>query len=209
MDLAKAERIEAGVDGVAAALFAGATAYAFYGWMSGAYREPQLGVFCSAVAGVAFLLCGRAMRSIPVEERFDLPAFDASSIEPIDELVLEHIDEFRILEPHPADELLLTDADRLQPMESAAADELLLTDSDRLHPTKRDTPDELVLEDILAELGPDSRVVRLFDPAAMPTPGQLNARIERHLGEESASTAPPDASQALYDALAELRRSLG
>jgi hypothetical protein len=51
--------------------------------------------------------------------------------------------------------------------------------------------------------------VRLFDAGEMPTPGQLNARIERHLGEESASTAPPDASQALYDALAELRRSLG
>ena len=31
----------------------------------------------------------------------------------------------------------------------------------------------------------------------MPTPAQLNARIERHLGEESAPTAPPDASQAL------------
>jgi hypothetical protein len=66
-----------------------------------------------------------------------------------------------------------------------------------------------VLDDILAELGPESRVVRLFDAGQMPTPGQLNARIERHLGEESASTAPPDASQALYDALAELRRSLG
>ena len=65
-----------------------------------------------------------------------------------------------------------------------------------------------MLDDILAELGPNSRVVRLFDPAAMPTPGQLNARIERHLGEGTSPTASPDASQALYDALAELRRSL-
>jgi hypothetical protein len=209
MDLAKAQRIEVSVDRIAAALFAGATAFAFYGSMSGLYGEPQLGLFSAAAAGVVFLLCGRALRSIPVEERFDLPAFDVPTIEPIEELVLEHIDEFRILEPQPANELLLTDADRLQPIESSDLGELLLTESDRLHPTKRDTPDELVLEDILAELGPDSRVVRLFDPAAMPTPGQLNARIERHLGEESASTAPPDASQALYDALAELRRSLG
>lgn len=69
-------------------------------------------------------------------------------------------------------------------------------------------PEPLVLDDILGELGPDSRVVRLFDPAAMPTPGQLNDRIERHLGRDVPPIAPPDASQALRDALAELRRSL-
>ena len=64
----------------------------------------------------------------------------------------------------------------------------------------------LVLDDILAEVEPDSRVVRLFDRAAMPTPGQLNARIERHLtGDPS---APHDASEALHEALEELRRSL-
>jgi hypothetical protein len=212
MDVVRAERIEAGVERIAAALFAGATAYAFYGCMSGVYGEPQLGVFSAGTAGVAFLLCARGLRSIPVEERFDLPAFDVpafdvSAFEPTDELVLEHIDEFRILGPQPADELLLTDADRLQRLETHDLGELLLTDSDRLHPVE--AADELVLEDILAELGPESRVVRLFDAAAMPTPAQLNARIERHLGEESAPTAPPDASQALYDALAELRRSLG
>jgi hypothetical protein len=209
MDGVKAERIEAGIDRIAAALFAGATAYAFYGWMSRVYGEPQLGVLAVAAAGVAFLLCARGLRSIPVEERFVVPAFDAPAIEPIDELVLEHIDEFRLLEPHATDELLLTNADRLQPLELHGPGELLLTDSDRLDPVERDAPDELVLEDILAELGPESRVVRLFDPAAMPTPGQLNARIERHLSEENGSAAPPDASQALYDALAELRRSLG
>jgi hypothetical protein len=205
----KAKRIEAGVDRTAAALFAGAAAYAVYGWMSRVYGEPQLGVLAAAAAGVAFLLCARGLRSIPVEDRFDLPAFDVPAVELIDELVLEHIDEFRILEPQRPDELFLTDADRLQPLEAHDLGELLLTDSDRIHPVEPDVPEELMLEDILAELGPESRVVRLFDPAAMPTPGQLNARIERHLGEESASSAPPDASQALYDALAELRRSLG
>jgi len=206
MDAAKAERIEAGVDQVAAALFAGATAYAFYAWMSGVYREPQLGVFSAGAAGVAFLLCAVALRSISVEERFDVPAFELPAMEPLDEVVPEHIDEFRIIEPQPAGELLLTDADRLQPRESRGPGELLLTNADRLYSLE---PDELVLEDILAELGPESRVVRLFDPAAMPTPGHLNARIEHHLRKESASSAPPDASQALYDALAELRRSLG
>ena len=64
----------------------------------------------------------------------------------------------------------------------------------------------LLLDDILAELGPDSRVVRLFDRAAMPSPGELKERIDRHLDAGTAFTG--DASQALHDALAELRRSL-
>lgn len=86
-----------------------------------------------------------------------------------------------------------------------ALDELVLTDADRI-----DTParDELVLDDVLAKLGPDSRVVRLFDPASIPTPGELQARIDRHLSAEGRSSLLPDASQALHDALAELRRSL-
>lgn len=50
--------------------------------------------------------------------------------------------------------------------------------------------DELVLDDILAALNPDSRVVRLFERDSMPKPHG------------------PDASQALHDALADLRRSL-
>jgi hypothetical protein len=90
-------------------------------------------------------------------------------------------------------------------IERRGPDELLLTDADRLNPADRDP---LVLDDVLAEIGPDSRVVRLFDPAAMPTPGQLKARIDRHLDDRGAAEASPDASQALYDALAELRRSL-
>ena len=51
-------------------------------------------------------------------------------------------------------------------------------------------PPELLLDDVLANAGEDSRVVRLFDPSAAP------------------QAAPPDASAALYDALAKLRRSL-
>jgi hypothetical protein len=66
----------------------------------------------------------------------------------------------------------------------------------------------LLLDDILAELGPDSRVVRLFDRAAMPTPGELKARIDRHLEFDGGSAQPANASEALHDALAELRRSL-
>lgn len=84
--------------------------------------------------------------------------------------------------------------------------ELLLTE---VHQPPADTADEpLVLDDILAELEPDSRVVRLFDPAAMPTLGQISARIDRHLAGDPAPAPDADASQALHDALAELRRSL-
>jgi hypothetical protein len=88
-------------------------------------------------------------------------------------------------------------------IEAVQAPELLLTD--RYEPAALSHKEEpLLLDDILQELGADSRVVRLFDPAAMPTPGQLNERIERRL----VGGAPEDASQALHDALAELRRSL-
>jgi len=84
--------------------------------------------------------------------------------------------------------------------------ELLLTDVHEQPPASAEEP--LVLDDILAELAPDSRVVRLFDPAAMPTPGQISARIDRHLSGDSSAAPSADASQALHDALAELRRSL-
>jgi len=66
----------------------------------------------------------------------------------------------------------------------------------------------LELEDVLAEIGPEARVVRLFDPKRMPTPGQMKSRIDDHLAQGSAADAPIDASQALSDALAELKRSL-
>lgn len=86
-------------------------------------------------------------------------------------------------------------------------DELVLTDADRVQPDAAN-PDELILDDILVELQPESRVVRLFDPAAMPTPGQLKARIDRHLGDAEPTAGLADASQALHEALDELRRSL-
>jgi len=42
----------------------------------------------------------------------------------------------------------------------------------------------------------------------MPTAGQLKDRIDRHLVNGTAPASPPDASAALHEALAELRRSL-
>ena len=77
-----------------------------------------------------------------------------------------------------------------RPFEAVALDELLLTDFVR---PAQASEDALVLDDMLAKPGLDSRVVQLFDPDAMPAPEQ---------------DVPADASQALHDALAELRRSL-
>ena len=71
--------------------------------------------------------------------------------------------------------------------------------------------DELVLDDVLAAVEPDSRVVQLFAAPSVPTAGELKLRIDRHLQEGRRAAlpiSPPDASQALYDALADLRRSL-
>lgn len=96
------------------------------------------------------------------------------------------------------------DVREMEPIES---DELLLTDR-YVEADGESASDPLLLDDVLGELAPDSRVVRLFDAAAMPTPGQLNDRIRQHL--ETGRTAGPsqDASQALHEALAELRRTL-
>jgi len=87
----------------------------------------------------------------------------------------------------------------------AQADELLLTDAERLREVD---PDELLLDDVLERPAPDSRVVRLFDRSAMPTPGELVTRIDRHLVGQALPNRRPDASQDLIEALAELRRSL-
>ncbi len=88
-------------------------------------------------------------------------------------------------------------------------EELVLTDSDRLHPEdSSEHVDELVLDDVLAKLEDLSRVVRLFDTSAVPSPGELKSRIDAHLGENGPPDAVPDASQALHEALSELRRTL-
>ena len=90
-----------------------------------------------------------------------------------------------------------------RPFEALSLDELVL--SDVMPPVNADV---LVLDDILAEIGPESRVVRLFDRDAMPTAGQFDDRGEQPLAGAGAGSAPTDASQGLLDALSELRRSL-
>lgn len=72
----------------------------------------------------------------------------------------------------------------------------------------------LLLDDPLVGAAEDSRVVQLFANPPPPTPGQLSERIDRHLATGAMPAVweherpAPDASDALYAALADLRRSL-
>ena len=131
-------------------------------------------------------------------------ASSLSSIEPILAAMIAFLPSFAILSqldrgeqcfPLPAFEPADTDVE---------ADELLLS-TEMIAPLANDDRDELILDDVLEQLRPDSRVVRLFDPRVMPTAGELHATIDRHL---RVSPSPPDASEALSEALAQLRRSL-
>ena len=65
-------------------------------------------------------------------------------------------------------------------------------------------PDALLLDDVLASIGPESRVVRMFAPDQMPTAGQLRARIDRHVGGGN----DDDAADAMHQALADIRKAL-
>ena len=182
------ERIEAAIDHLAAAALGCAMAYALMRLL-----DVQL-VLCALAAGLTYGAAARLLRSVePHRRQFDFPVFRIADLELADagELLL-------------TDRLELTNSSELLLTEQV---ELVLTDADRLSPRRDSSSGELVLDDILAELGPQSRVVRLFDPNAA-TPAHLNARIERHLRGSDADAATGDATEALHHALAELRRSL-
>ncbi len=208
MDAGLIEQIETGTERGASALFAAAVAYAAY-WLSTAAGLDQLLPYCAAgTATLAYLPCLVVLRAAADgSARFALPEFALPEFE-----FFEAPEELLLTEPlAPAEELLLT--------EQLGAGELLLTDSDRVDPiVAREDVAPLMLNDILAEIGPDARVVHLFDRKAMPvptlTPGQLQSRIADHLADAAPLVvplnplAPNDASHALSAALAELRRSL-
>jgi hypothetical protein len=100
----------------------------------------------------------------------------------------------------------------LRSIETAEPAELLLGEDDVYRPEASSpptTPDPLELDDVLAQIGPDSRIVRLFDPAKMPTPGELKSRIDSHLDAQSSDSRSAEAAQALHEALAQLRRNAG
>jgi hypothetical protein len=184
-------RIEKAVDRAAAAMFALACAYATHAWFA-AIAGPFLIAKTAAAAVFAYLVCTHALGSVqPRSRKLAVPMFDVREI-------ADEPDELLLTERYEPDELLLID--RYEP------DELLLTE--RYETPGESAEEPLVLDDILEQLSPDSRVVRLFDPAAMPTPAQLKSRIDRHLDGAAPEVQAPDASQALHEALAELRRAI-
>lgn len=158
----------------------GATATAFASAVAFAVGKlaPQPGTAVFAASIVAFGGCWAALRLVPGQRRLAIPDFGLAEF----------------------------DAEQA----GAELEELLLTDELIVHDAAaRDTSeDELLLDDVLGALGPDSRVVRLFAPGDLPTPGQLQSRIDRHLQARRAPQPIPDASEALSEALAQLRRSL-
>ena len=204
------ESVESGAERSASALFAAAVSYAAYELVATAGLQPQLALGAAGLGALAYFPCSRLLaiagRRTP---GFVLPHFPFPDFE-----FAEEPEELLLTERLAPEELLLTD--------QLAPEELLLTDADRVGPPagSGDQP-PLVLDDILAEIGPDARVVRLFDRKAMSapalTPGQLQSRIADHLADGAPLSAPSDRpaasnrsddSQALSAALAELRRSL-
>ena len=165
------------------------------------YRMPMLGAMAGVAAVAAYLVTVRTLGAVEPEARTaPLSVFDLRTLDGMEQ------DELLLIEHYASGELLLTESDRLPDNPFERAERLLLEHYKAAEEPEPEAGEEpLLLDDILAELGPDSRVVRLFDPEAMPTPGQLKSKIDRHLepGEDAA-----DAGQALHHALADLRRSI-
>lgn len=185
MHSASVIRIEKNVDRMASALFALACGYAANLWFEGELQGPVLGVATLAAAALAYLLSTRALGAVrPELPRLPVPIFDVREVEPMDS------GEF--LPPKGA--------------ELADPSELLLTE--RVEQDVATGKEPLLLDDILAELGSNSRVVRLFDPSAMSNARKAGSRIDRHFEDHASAAQTHDAAQALHDALAELRRSL-
>ena len=163
---------------VPAAIFNFAVAFAVATWM----RQSGLGEFAAAgsvIAGIgAFLVAWAALRRIGGAA---------------ERFPLPHFDST------PAGP---------EPIEHMAADCRRSFEQSGAPPEQQSGANELLLDDILESIGPDSRVVRLFDPKALPTAGELQARIDHHLRTALPAPTPPDATEELHEAIRELRRSL-
>ena len=210
------ERLETGAEQGASALFAAAIAYAAYGLLAMIGVQPQFALGAAGAGALAYLPSRRLLAVAGSQTRtFGLPDFAVRDLE-----FAEGPEELLLTDQLATEELLLT--------ERLVSDELLLTDADRIASAASSADQApLLLDEILAEIGPDARVVRLYDRKAMAapalTPGQLQSRIADHLTDGAPQTARfdtptssqrpipssrSDDSEALSAALAELRRSL-
>ena len=162
--------------------FAGASAPAVAATYAVAKLVPvngwPLATAVLVAGGGMFAAAFIAMRIVPAEARH-------LALPEFDTAVV--LDDVLLLDEPYMDELLLD-----QPLVEAAIEAVA----------------ELLLDDPLLVPEPDSRVVQLFADGRMPTAGQLKHSIDRHLADGARPVAPSDASDALSEALAELRRSL-
>ena len=195
--------IETRMDAAAAALFGAAAGYAIFLLLRG---QSDLALAYGSGGGLAgFVVSLRMLQRVESHEKtFRVATFAPRVLEfsELEELLLSEADRIGPVRAEPT-ELVLGDSDRLHHLEA-----LVLTEADRLRPAAAAQMEPLLLDDVLAEMAPDSRVVRLFDRKAMPTPGQMKSRIDGHLERGAGAAELPDASQALSEALAQLRRSL-
>ena len=227
-------RLEKNIDQAASVLFGVACGYSGYLWLGAAGRlGPALVMALAAVVALATYLLSFRFLSLVQPDARKLPVreFRLREVEPLEPDDFEDFETFepthfppldraniQALLPSPSGEtfepaeLLLTDsyepgeagAPQAEPEQAPEPPELELTEM-----VHAETPAEQEPSPIDAEPEqPQSRVVSLFDAAAMPTPGQLGSRIDRHLQREPAAAQSAEAAQALQDALAELRRAI-
>ncbi|MGZ2411731.1 hypothetical protein ACUXST_001128 [Sphingomonas sp. F9_3S_D5_B_2] len=195
MSRTRADRIEHWMDAAAALLFALAAA--------GCCRILSGSTVKAAIVALAGLCaCYLLLRRVrPEQRKFQVADFPVGIVlrTAVDELLLT--EEYRSPPTYQVPALYHSPAQYETPKTEAARK---VDAAPAMVPV---AAEELVLDDVLAEMGEDSRVVRLFDRAAMPTPGELQARIARHI-DSSEQPGLPDASNALHEALNELRRAL-
>lgn len=168
---------------------AGASAPALAAAFAAAKFAPVYGwavpIAALVAGGGALAVAWVALRIVPPEpRRHRLPAFGGVVLD--DELLLDQ----------PVADILLLD----QPLVEREAQPLVERETRAVA--------ELLLDDPLATPAADSRVVQLFADGRMPNAGQLKTRIDQHLADSGKAVPAADASDALSDALAELRRSL-
>jgi hypothetical protein len=194
----RTERIERNVDRMASAVFAAAAGYAGFVWFAFRTSQPWLGVETGITVAFAYFISVCTLGAVkPAARKVPVPIFDVRNVEPIEAAEESVSEPVEVSEPFEA-----------TPAESASTEDASAGDAstDELPSEAEEEP--LLLDDIVAEIGPNSRVVRLFDREAMLTAGELKSRIDRHLDGDATAAQTPDATQALHDAIRELRRSI-
>jgi len=174
-------------------------------WSVQSEAFPWLERVAAEVLGLAVAIAAwRALEWPNVISRFSTSALAGLTVFAMTFVLLKKVSAPR---RHPIPRFEIVD---LEPVAAAILSppaELLLRLEDRLG-LQLAASDELLLDDPLVPADPESRVVQLFRSVPLPTAGEMQGRIERHLSARGAEAVAPDASGELYEALAALKNSL-